>query len=236
LRAQDLFDPRSVLPRRRQLAMVAALIALPSITIIAGMIVSDMLIAHRCPPNTLFFGSTSAARVPFFLICLSAELLWLVSRPLLVNAAKQGRLIGGFDPETLMSWSNRGLVFAVAAGILVAVAGSYSQFCVLGDRITFRTGMLSDTETYPWSAVQSVVATCRHYSGRESTDDIGYTVVMTNGRRIDLSYSDTRLPIIVKAASSGLRGVSYGYDSTHVSRYCDPIRTRLLLPRPTDLD
>ena len=236
MRPEDVIDPYSPASPRRQLRLLLVMLALPGVAIIGGMFLSDWLIASRCPPGTEFSGWVDSTRQPFFQICSIAFFVWLGSRQLLVKMAREGRLVAGrFDPERAMRWCNVVMPAAIAVGLGAMVVSSYSQFCVLSDRIIFRARLAAAAETYGWADVRRVTATCVHLSGRSSRDAMGYVLTMANGRRIDLADTDTRLPGIVQAASAGLRGLPYAYDASRVSSGCDPIHTRLLTMRPTQL-
>ena len=236
MRPEDIIDPYSPVSPRRQFRLLLVLLALPGVTIVGGMFLSDWLIASRCPTGTEFSGWVDSTRQPFFQICSIAFFVWLGSRQMLVKMAREGRLVAGrFDPERAMTWCNVAMPVAIAIGLGFMVASSYSQFCVLSDRIIFRPRLAAATETYSWSDVRQVTASCKHISGRSSRDAMGYVLTMANGRRIDLADTDTRLPGIVDAASAGLRDLPYVYDASRVSSGCDPIHTRLLTMRPTKL-
>ena len=230
----DIIDPYSPVSPRRQLRLLLAMLALPSVAIIGGMFLSDWLIASRCPAGTAFSGWVDSTRQPFFQICSLAFFVWLGSRQMLVKMTREGRLVAGrLDPERVMRWCNVAMPAAVAIGLGLAVTSSYAQFCVLSDRIIFRARMAAAAETYSWADVRQVTASCMHISGRSSRDAMGYVLTMANGRRIDLADTDARLPSIVHAASAGLRNLPYAYDASRVSSRCDPIHTQLLVKRPT---
>jgi hypothetical protein len=232
MRPEDIIDPLSPVPARRQIWPLMALMALPPVAIILGMWLSDSLIAHRCPQGTFFSGWTASTRTPFFAVTIAAMSVWTGVRQFLVKRARDFQPVLGMNPERFMAWNNLVLGLMVTAGLLLAVSGSYSQFCAGPRGVTYRAGLNAAPETYAWNDVRALLASCRHISGRNSSDDVGYVLVMENGRRIDLALSETKLAEIVRATGLGLQSVAYRYDASQVSPGCDPIRTRLLAAAP----
>jgi hypothetical protein len=233
MRPEDIIDPLSPVPPRRQFWPLMALMAVPPVAIILGMWLSDSLIAHHCPQGTFFSGWTASTRTSFFAVTIAAMGLWTGIRQFLVKKARDLEPVLGMSPERFMPWNNLLLGLMVTAGLLLAVSGSYAQFCAGPYGVIYRAGLNAAPENYAWSDVRALLASCRHISGRNSSDDVDYVLVMENGRRIDLARSETGLAGIVRATGLGLQGMAYRYDASQVSHRCDPIRIRLLAAAPT---
>jgi len=218
---------RSSLPPRRLMLLAAALLA-PSLAIIVAMFLSDLFKSRQCPAGSVLWGTNQSGHLAVMLPVLVMPIFlagWLA----ITGMARRGQSVFGIDPllfRRAMGW----LLPVVGAGwLMLTVNGAFAGFCATPQTVSYREGVFAPVKTYAWSDVVRVVATCRHISGRQSHDDVGYWLVMQDGRQIDLGYAEVPTATLVKVADSAMRGVPHSYDASRVSASCDPMRTRPLL-------
>lgn len=214
--------------RDRQLGVLAAMILVPSLGVIGAMYATNLFEAGQCPQGALLWGTTGTGHFAQMLPAMILP-LWLMSWIIVGRMAQRRQSLVGLDAgqvRTALAWL---VPLLGGAWLFLLVNGAFSQFCLTPDRVSYRGGLFASTEVYPWSDVTGVVATCRHYSGRAARDDVGYWLIMRNGRDIDLGYSQVPLKRLVQVADDALRNVPHSYDAHGVSRNCDPMRTQLLL-------
>jgi hypothetical protein len=214
--------------RSRQLVLLMAALLLPSVGVIGTMYATNVFEAGQCPPGALLWGTTGSGHLAQ-IIPLTVLPVWLIAWIATGRMARRGQSLLGIDARLARSALNGLVALLGGAWLFLLVNGAYSQFCVTTQTVSYRDGMFAPTEIYPWSDVTRVVATCRHVSARYSHDDVGYWLLMRNGRDIDLGYSQVPLQRLLAVADAGLHNVPHSYDASRVSRDCDPIRTRLLL-------
>jgi hypothetical protein len=231
----DAIERRPGASTSRQFMMMCLVMLVPVVVVILGYALINAFQATQCPADALFWGGTRGGRLALVYHWMASAFGWLGCQMAAGRLERQGRLLAGrYDPALLRRWAARLLPVAVVVSAAFMVGTAVTEFCVMRDRISLRPGLFAATQSYPWTSVQGLVASC---SGSDRGHErYGYRLVMADGRVIDLAYSSYRGPpfaTIVRDVGEALRGVPYRYDASGVRAACDRPYKQLMLAPPT---